>query len=60
MEIVVVNSTDGSPGGSPVGLKGENSPFARRNDIIRNSLSSLTASLDLPRTAGASNRKSCH
>jgi hypothetical protein len=44
---------------SPTGLKGDASPFARRNDIIRNSLSSLTASLDLTRPAvgGAANRK---
>jgi hypothetical protein len=44
---------------SPTGLSGDASPFARRNDIIRNSLSSLTASLDLPRStvAGVANRK---
>ena len=36
---------------SPTGLMaGDSSPFARRNDIIRNSLSSLTASLELPRS----------
>jgi hypothetical protein len=49
----------GNNSNSPTGLSGDASPFARRNDIIRNSLSSLTASLDLPRSTvvGVANRK---